>query len=236
MGSEPNSSNCRILQQPGAEFDLLPRHFELDHWLDQPGTEPVESGGRGGSLRILLDGRMALLRRYYRGGMVGRLLTDQYLWLGRDISRPWREWRILERAREAGLPVPEALGACVCRHGLIYTAAIITAWIEHSQTFAARLSAAPLDRSDWYRLGVLLKKMQAQGIRHADLNATNILIDREDNFHLIDFDKARIMNRLDDWQWRPLFRLQRSLEKIDRGERIHYDGEDWQALMDGYES
>lgn len=228
-----SSSTCQFLQQQDSNLTLSEEHFDIRYWSDKPGFK-IPDGGRGGSALILLDGKPAILRRYYRGGLVSRFLTEHYLWLGKHLTRPWREWHILERARQANLPVPEVIAACTCRRGLFYRAAIITALIEHSETLAARLSTSALKYRDWHRLGRLLKRMQAEGIQHTDLNATNILLDAQGRFHLIDFDKARIRNRLDDWQWRPLYRLQRSLDKFKRSGRLYFDGDDWQALMDGY--
>ena len=49
-------------------------------------------------------------------------------------------------------------------------------------------------------------------------------------------DMARVMNVIGDWQWRPLYRFQRSLEKRHRNRKLHFDDDDWQALMDGYQS
>jgi 3-deoxy-D-manno-octulosonic acid kinase len=78
--------------------------------------------------------------------------------------------------------------------------------------------------------------MHAAGIRHSDLTSDNLLIDSRDRFYLIDFDMARVMNVIGDWQWRPLYRFQRSLEKRHRNRKLHFDDDDWQALMDGYQS
>jgi 3-deoxy-D-manno-octulosonic acid kinase len=90
-------------------------------------------------VRIGLDGRDAVLRRYHRGGAVGKLLSDQYLWMGKILSRPWREWKILERARRAGLPVPEPIAACICRSGLWYRAVLVTAYLEDTEMLTQRL-------------------------------------------------------------------------------------------------
>ena len=78
--------------------------------------------------------------------------------------------------------------------------------------------------------------MHVAGIRHADLTSDNILIDSQDQFYLIDFDMARVMNHIDDWQWRPLYRLQRSIEKRDRNRKLYFEEDNWQELMDGYQS
>ena len=78
--------------------------------------------------------------------------------------------------------------------------------------------------------------MHVAGIRHADLTSDNILMDSSDRLYLVDFDKASIMGGLDDWQWQPLYRFQRSIEKRHKNQHLHYDADDWQVLMDAYQS
>jgi 3-deoxy-D-manno-octulosonic acid kinase len=78
--------------------------------------------------------------------------------------------------------------------------------------------------------------MHAEGIRHADLTSDNVLIDSQNRFYLIDFDQARVMNQIDDWQWQPLYRFQRSIDKRNRKLNLNYGEDDWQLLMDGYQS
>ena len=226
---------CYILHDEEVSGNLERKHFDSAYWPTNAETEKV-FGGRGGSIKINLHGRPAILRQYLRGGMVARLSTDRYLWLGKTRTRAWREWSTLKLAMEAGLPVPAPLGVCVCRDGLLYRAAIITAYIDNSETLAERIMHTALGQKSWHRLGLLLKQFQEHYFRHADLNANNILIDKRDQFFIIDFDKARMMKNLDDWQWLPLRRLQRSLEKIDRQQKLHYRVTDWQALIDGYQS
>ena len=232
---EDKSSNCYFLQQRDDPRQLVDEYFEAGYWQQRPGYEVISSG-RGGSVRIEMDGRAAILRRYHRGGAVGKLLSDQYMWMGKTLSRPWREWKILERARRAGLPVPEPIAACICRSGLCYRAVLITAYLQDTETLTQRLQRTALKPGCWHRIGLLVKRMHAAGIRHADLTSDNILIDSQDRFYLIDFDMARVMNRIDDWQWRPLYRFQRSIEKRDRNQKLHFDDDDWQTLMDGYQS
>ena len=211
------------------------KHFDLAYWKANSEYENV-SAGRGGSIKIDLDGRPAILRQYLRGGMVARLSVDRYLWLGRDRTRARREWAMLGLALEAGMPVPTPLGVCVCRDGLLYRAAIITAYIKDTETLAERITHSELGLKSWRQLGLLLQKFQQLRFRHADLNANNLLVDQQNQFYIIDFDKARLMRILDNWQWSPLLRLQRSLEKINRQQKLHYRPTDWQALIDGYQS
>jgi 3-deoxy-D-manno-octulosonic acid kinase len=235
MTIESDSANCRIRQQRDIDWQFTEEHFELDFWRERPGFETT-AGGRGGSGIIQIGGRRMLLRRYRRGGVLRRLFADRYLWLGQSLSRPWREWDVLLHARAAELPVPEPLAACTCRSGPWYRAALITAYLEGTEMLTQRLRRRQLPREGWYRLGTLVRRMHVTGIRHADLNADNVLLDDEDRFYLVDFDKARLMARIDDWQWRPLYRFQRSINKRNRLQALHFDDDDWQAFMDGYQS
>ena len=152
------------------------------------------------------------------------------------MTRPWREWHILQRALKAGLPVPEPMAACACRSGLWYRAALITVYLEDTEMLTQRLQREKLSPGSWHQLGLLIKRMHAEGIRHADLTSDNVLIDSQNSFYLIDFDQARIMNQIDDWQWQPLYRFQRSIDKRNRKQILNYDEHDWQLLMDGYQS
>lgn len=235
MSEQKKEARYYILHDESAIHNLESQHFDAGYWQDKPGFSRID-GGRGGSIKILIDGQVAMLRQYLRGGMIARFLTDQYLWLGIGNTRPWREWSILKLAKEANLPVPRPLGVCVSRTGLYYRATIMTDFFEDTQTLAESLMHNTLPRDCWRQLGQLLKQFQMQGFRHADLNANNILIDQEGQFFVIDFDRARMMKSLGDWQWRPLYRLQRSLDKINRSSRLHYGDDDWQALMDGYQA
>jgi 3-deoxy-D-manno-octulosonic acid kinase len=235
MTREFKSSKCFILQSRECKHEFSDEEFTSDYWRHQPGHQATV-GGRGGSYLIDIDGRQAILRRYQRGGHVGKLLSDQYLWLGWRMTRPWREWHILQRALKAGLPVPEPIAACACRSGLWYRAALITAYLEDTEMLTQRLQREKLPPESWHNLGLLVKRMHAEGIRHADLTSDNVLIDSQNRFYLIDFDQARVMNQIDDWQWQPLYRFQRSIDKRNRKLNLNYGEDDWQLLMDGYQS
>ncbi len=235
MSQKNESARCYILQDENATEKFERHHFEACYWQDRPGYRVVE-GGRGGSIKIDLNGQAAILRQYRRGGLINKISKDRYIWLGKNRSRPWREWRLLRAAIEAGLPVAKPLGVCVWKGGFTYRAAIITAYLENTETLADFLTHSILDQTLWYQLGSVIKKMQTLGFRHPDLNANNLLIDQESRIYVIDFDKGRRMKQLDHWQWSALYRLQRSLVKIDKQKSLHYREDDWQALMDGYQA
>jgi 3-deoxy-D-manno-octulosonic acid kinase len=235
MGQLLEFERSYILHDEELVGNLELHHFDPAYWRGESESSEV-FGGRGGSTKININGQPAILRLYLRGGMAANLSADCYLWTGKSRTRPWREWAMLKLAMKARMPVPRPLGACVRRSGLLYRAAIITAWLEDTETLAERLLQRSLEKESWYKLGLLLRQFQGHGFRHADLNANNLLIDRKGEFFIIDFDKAVEMKNLQDWQWLALRRLQRSLEKIDRQNYLHYRPSDWQALIDGYQS
>ena len=220
---------CRELKTP-----LTEQHFDLGYWRNTPDYSEL-SGGRGATARITVEDRAVILRRYYRGGLVSKLLTDQYLWLGRSRTRPWRECRALEHAYHQGLPVPQPIAAYVCRQAGWYRAAIMTEYIANTETLAARLRVAGAASTIWEQLGQLIRQLHEARICHPDLNLTNILIDDVNRLYLIDFDRARVRSRLGDWQWGALHRLKRSLDKFNRRYRPDHAEDDWQVLMDGYQ-
>lgn len=234
MNLNQKTGKAYLLQGEGSK-PLSVEHFDPMYWSESEGYQVID-GGRGGSFKINIDGVPAVLKLYFRGGLVSKLISKHYLWFGKNRTRPWREWTLLEYAHAAELPVPEPIGVCAIRNGLMYQAALITRYIKNTETLADRLKKSALSKKSWKRLGVLIKQFQQLKIRHADLNATNILIDDQEKFYIIDFDKGRLMKRVDDWQWQPLYRLQRSLEKIDRREILYYRSSDWQSFMDGYQA
>jgi 3-deoxy-D-manno-octulosonic acid kinase len=126
------------------------RTFTAAGWRRVRRVEDVlHSGGRGNTL-ILDDGRQEyVLRHYRRGGLVSRLVSDSYLWLGEDRTRPFAEWRILQKLANAGLPVPRPAVARYCRQGFTYTADIITLRVPGIRSLSALLAGKPVSRRVW---------------------------------------------------------------------------------------
>ena len=84
-----------------------------------------------------------------------------------------------------------------------------------------------------------VKKLNKTSIYHPDLNANNILIDNQDEFTFIDFDKAKINPDTNQWDILVVNRLKRSLDKI-KGQQIfqqlpfHFSEKDWDSFNQGY--
>jgi 3-deoxy-D-manno-octulosonic acid kinase len=214
-----------------------PEHFEPLWWRDR-GAVVGEAQGRGAALIVrALDGAGSwVLRHYRRGGWVARLTPDRYVWTGLEQTRAWREWRLTARLRELGLPVPEPIAARVIRRGRVYTADLITRLIPEAETLAAILRSRALPAAAWSRLGAMLRRLHEAGVRHDDINVSNILLRADGSFHMIDFDRAAIVAP-GAWRERNLARFHRSLEKHRRlaAGNFAFTPADWNALRSGYE-
>lgn len=205
---------------------------------------------RGSALFIEHEGVPLVYKRYHRGGLLGRLITYHYFdRLGRP-PRMFREYDLLVRLCERGLPVPRPVAArCVFTSPISYRGELVTRRITPAETLTDLLREAPLAERLWAAIGKTLADFHAQFVYHADLNASNILIDgREESpvpVHLIDFDKGEIRDpgasrgaaRADvDWKQANLQRLRRSLDKLQAADpALHFSERDWQTLLTHYE-
>ncbi|MEO0615558.1 MAG: 3-deoxy-D-manno-octulosonic acid kinase [Pseudomonadota bacterium] len=217
--------------------------IDAQRWLVPPdylfdGAAWPRNTGRAGAGRgaawFVSDGTGDyVLRHFRRGGLVARLSQAHYVATGAASSRGFREFEILQHLRARGLPVPAPAAAGYWRRGMFYRAAILTVSIPDSETLAARLAREPLDEAQWRTLGTLIARFHAAGAWHADLNAHNVLIDAAGDFHLIDFDRARL-RAPGGWSQANLARLHRSLEKLRTQGDFHADAADWTALTQGY--
>ena len=228
-------------QGGGIVFDagLVPevdrRWFEPAWWQGQ-GALASATGGRGGVSIVRTDAGEAVLRHYRRGGMVANLLGDRYLWLGADRTRSFREFRLLAHLMARGLPVPAPLAAGFVRHGLRYSADLVTLRIPYALTLAEKVAAGALDTELAGQVGALVARFHREGVWHADLNAHNILVN-PDGLYLIDFDRGRLRAPHLSWQQANLDRLRRSLLKVGaaRPGVEAFDTGVWKPLVYRYE-
>lgn len=209
--------------------------FSAAGWKSvRPVEDVLHSGGRGNTLIIGDGAREFVLRHFRRGGLIGKFNRDRYLWTGEDRTRPFTEWRILQKLANRGMPVPRPAIARYRRRGPTYTADIITLRVPGIRSLSARLVQGDRGPVDWNRIGASLWRFHEAGVDHADLNAHNVQIDETGRLWLLDFDKARIMTP-GPWRQGNLARLHRSLQKIrGQDDRVAFREADWQALLDGY--
>jgi len=212
------SADTVILYDPQAVDVVSPDWLQPRFWRQRNAVLGT-LGGRGQALAVATEAGPAVLRRYCRGGQAARISRDRYVFLGYERSRSLREWRVMRRLRELGLPVPRPLMASCERAGVTYRAGLLTALIPDARSLAE--AGAGLTAADWRSLADTLARLFSAGVVHADLNAHNLLLDRIGCWYVIDFDRARIQPGPADPA--PMIRrLQRSMAKM--GIRA---GRDW---------
>lgn len=204
-----------------------PLYLEMHRLLD--GT----AQGRGQTWFFKSGDQGFVLKHYRRGGAVARLLRDRYLWTGLERTRAWREFRLLAELSARGLPIPRPVSARIKRHGLYYTADLITYRCEGFTPLAEALASDALGTATWQAIGGTLRAFHEAGADHPDLNARNILI-KEGEIIVLDWDRA-VIRRPGDGQQENLARLKHSLDKLKaHSPTLHFNEADFTALQTGY--
>ena len=237
-----DSANFRVRQSKNAvgwyDSDVFVHSaglsFSAEYWQQQQAVIG-QSRGRNIAWFIRHNNVALVLRHYYRGGLIGKLVTDRFSYQTVLASRAMQEFNLLRYMRRCGLPVPRPLAAQYVRSGLSYRADIMLELIAGSRDLATLLAdGAGLNAAQWQKLGSVIARFHQYGVYHSDLNCHNILLDSSGGFWLIDFDKCAL-RQAGDWQQANLARLLRSLQK-EQG--LHagfgWQNSQWPALLQGY--
>lgn len=213
--------------------DLAPQHFDIRFWLAAD-LVTGHSSGRGTTYFVRHNSTPLVLRHYRRGGLIGRLLSDQYLYTGLDNCRSFLEFRLLSWMHKRRLPVPRPIAAHVYRSGLIYRADLILQQIENARDLHQILCTSGLAESLWQEVGRTIAKMHLAQVYHHDLNIHNLMLDEQGKIWLIDFDRCEKRDGTTWWNSN-LARLKRSLEKeATRTQQYHYQPDNFTHLLNGY--
>lgn len=232
MGSDTEVSIERdgvkalVMPEWAAQFD--PGWFDPDFWGER--AVPVSSGGRGSAWFVERSPEHWVLRQYLRGGLVGKLERDRYLYAGEARVRSFAEFRLLRQLRIMGLPVPKPVAVMYQRRGLLYSSTIIVERLKGVCPLGD--VALALNENRWREIGQVVRQFHDGGVYHADLNCFNILIG-ETSIHLIDFDKGELRSQTSyriSWKSNTVDRLKRSLNKA-YGEEVERQ---WQFFLEGY--
>ena len=200
--------------------------------------EGVCKQGRGEVSFFRHKGLDLVHRPYRRGGLCRYIIKESYLFLKLSRTRMWQEFNLLLHMHKLGLPVPVPVAVRCSRCTLFgYRGDLITRRIDHAATLVERLREGPLSSSTWYNIGRTIRTFHDRRINHADLNASNIMLDQNSTVFLIDFDKGRIETTGSSaWKEDNLARLQRSVNKLQgRYRDFHFEAQDWQNLLEGYQ-
>lgn len=206
--------------------------FDAARWRTA-GDIALETSGRGAVLIVRNGADTWVVRHYHRGGFIARFIADHYLWSGLDRTRAFREWRLLRRLHDAGLPVPDPIAAHVYRTGPIYTADIITAYLPDTRKLSEFISEGTVPAECWRQIGRMVRAVHAHGVDHPDLTAHNILLDTRRSLFLVDFDNARV-KPAGTWERAGVKRLQRSLRKVALETGTEFDPKAWAEVEAGY--
>lgn len=245
MNNLPHLADHMAIKQQ----QLGPGHFVLfdDALTAVPGAETFDPGvwqasgdivgeatGRGTTFFIRRPDTTWVLRHFKRGGLVGKLLNDQYIYTGLARSRPFAEFKLLHAMREAGLNAPQPVSAQVVRSGLIYRADLITLMIPHSRDLHDVLCERELTDLEWSQVGYAVARMHNAQVYHHDLNVRNLMLDDSGNIWVIDLDRC-YLRKGDFWKVQTLNRLARSLNKeLARNSTFHFTENNWRTLINAY--
>lgn len=235
---QSKSTTDHVWVDPQRLPDAAAQHFLPATWQAQQAATP-HAAGRNTVWFVRTAEHEMVLRHYWRGGLMGRLIQDRFLrhWQEPVVqSRAMAEYALLQRMRAWGLQVPRPCGARWQAAGVLhYRADILVERIPGAQALSARLRSAPLSPFQWQAVGAAIAQLHRAGVFHSDLNCHNILIDAQDHVWIIDFDKCAV-RAPGPWLQANLDRLLRSLRKeqgLHPGWQGH-EGDDWPQLMDGY--
>lgn len=205
-------------------------------WWSAQGLTLNRFRGRG-EVDVVRHGEAKwVLRRFRRGGMVGRMVDQSYVWTGLAQTRPWREWHMLAELHAAGLPVPRPVAARVSRSGLRYTGDILSELIVDAAPLHEVLRGQSLAPAAWSRLGRTIRHFHRARVHHPDLNASNVLLHTDGGFFLVDFDRGRLHAGNSVLQ-SDIRRFRRSLDKHRaRTDTFAFGEADWRAFIEGYSS
>jgi len=233
--SVEKTSTGAILYDRSIISEISEERFESSGWLhSEPVSGLLRSAGRGNTMYVGHVPRQFVLRHFVRGGLVGKLVRDSYVWTGEANTRPFAEWRLLAKMADSGLRVPRPAAARYRRRGLVYTADIITVRIPGAQSLSGFIAAERRDSDFWLDLGAAIQEFHSVGVFHADMNAYNLQIDAQGRLWMLDFDRGRLMPP-GQWQQKTLSRLHRSLQKVRTLDpKLHFARRDWEHLLEGY--
>jgi len=204
-------------------------------WLHaEPVSGSLRSSGRGKTMYVGNVRRQFVLRHYMRGGLIGKVVEDAYIWSGEESTRPFAEWRMLAKMADSGLRVPRPAAARYRRYGILYKADIITLRIPNVVPLSEHIAVEMRDAAFWESLGAAVQGFHSKGVFHADMNAYNLQIDRDGDLWMLDFDRGRLLSP-GPWQQKTLGRLHRSLRKITNLDpKLHFRQKNWEQFLQGY--
>lgn len=176
----------------GAVSTLSPQNLErlIGQFNAAAGSDAGAAlGGRRSVAITTLDGiGSVVVKHYRRGGLLAHLNKKTYLRTGKP--RCQLEFEQMAYARAIGVNAPEPV-AYAYRGRVFYHGWLVTREIEGQQSLAV-LSTQDPDRAEAaiQALAGQVATLVEHQILHADFHPGNVLVDRDNQVFIIDFDKA----------------------------------------------
>ncbi|EKE83738.1 lipid IV(A) 3-deoxy-D-manno-octulosonic acid transferase [Idiomarina xiamenensis] len=221
---------------PRVVEDVPSAFFRPAYWQQQKAIAG-NATGRSTVWFIQQGDQGMLLRHYYRGGLVGKVNKDRFMREPVANSRAMREFSLLLKLRELGLPVPRPIAASMVRCGLMsYRADILVDVIPGAVDVYRLLRERALSEAQWQTLGQAIRQLHDKQVYHSDLNCHNLMLDDKERAWVVDFDKCDIR---EDGEWKQA-NLQRLLRSLRKEQQKHDDfnwqeQRDWAPLLQGYQ-
>jgi len=184
------------------------------NYITKEGLIKSEINGRGKTLEIEYFGKEFILKHYIRGGFISKISYDNYIFSSLASTRSVREYNLLNNLFLKGLPVPKPAALKVVKNKFTYNASLITCKIKNNGTLHDFIIKNKMNNNLWFLLEKTLKDFYEHNVYHSDLNSKNILIDSNNNFHLVDFDKSYFFYNKKLF-YKSIKRLDRSLLKLN---------------------
>ena len=224
-----------ILYDKAIINQMSEKRFTPQGWLHaELLTGSLRSAGRGNTMFVGNVPRQFVLRHYMRGGLVGKVVRDTYIFSGADKTRSFMEWRLLDKLASNNMRVPRPAAARYTQRGTFYTADIITVRVPDIVPLSQYIADHVPDEAFWNSVGAAICEFHQAGVYHADMNAYNLQIDSDGLLWMLDFDKGGL-RAPGTWQQKSLSRLHRSLFKIvNLDPSLHFRAANWEQLLEGY--
>tara|TARA_B110000014_G_C20110736_1_gene585067 strand:- start:1646 stop:2335 length:690 start_codon:yes stop_codon:yes gene_type:complete len=187
--------------------------FNIDY-ISKEGLIKSVMGGRGKALELQYEGKNYFWKHYIRGGLVAKISYDRYMFNSLASTRAVKEYNFLNTMNDKGLPVPKAAALQVITNRFTYKADLITCKIENKGTLFDFVKNNKMNNDLWNKLSITLEKFYNENVYHSDLNSKNIIIDKDNNIFLLDFDNSYFFYNKKLFN-KSISRLERSLNKID---------------------
>lgn len=228
--------NHTLLTAVNNPLNITQDWFAPDYWQRKDAII-AEKKGRSTTWFFDYSNGVGVLRHYWRGGLVGKLLSDQYLYTGLENTRTYKEYQLLIELQQKGLRAPIPLAAKITLCMAIYRGDLITEAIPGAKSLLDILKLRALTGDEIKNIGQTIAQFHRQGVFHADLNINNIMLDTKGSAYLIDFDRGRLVRPLDPCLKNNIQRLHRSFVKEKgRNSDFFWSSVQWQQLLHAYHS